>query len=91
MNRVDALLLKVRPPEEGAGLHLTTAFITKDGERWTLKADLWDGEKGGKTQRLISEHDTPEDAEAALEEIRKKYGTHKGASSVTIWESELQD
>ena len=91
MNRVDALLMKVKPPEEGAGLRLTTAFITKDGERWRLAADLWDGEKSSGTKRLISHHDTQDAAEAALEDLRKKHGTHKGAACVTFYEDTLLD
>lgn len=91
MNKVDALLLKVKPPEEGAGLHLTVAFIERDGDRWKLKADLWDGEKSSGTTRLTSEHDTPEAAEAELEALRKKYGIHKGATLITFYEDTLQD
>lgn len=71
MRRVDRLLLKVREAERLDAMQVSVCFVEPSGDKWRAIVDLWDGEEApkGKTERLILEADTEEEAVAAIEEV----------------------
>lgn len=88
MRRVDRLLLKIQEAQRLDEMQLAVTLIGKRTEsgKWEVYADLWDGEFGGKTERLTMEFDTLEEAQKAVAEVEavhtptgKRIGSASGA------------
>lgn len=72
MRRVDALLLKVQQAERLDDMQVSVCIVRHPGEKWEAIVDLWNGVDypRGRSQRLILETDTEEEALAAIEEVK---------------------
>jgi hypothetical protein len=83
--RITALLRQIQEAEEESGLHLIVALY---GERpasgkWEVHAQLQDS--SGKIETQITEFDTVEDAEQAVDQLIAKYpGTGKKQISPAV-------
>ena len=77
MRKVDRLLLKVQEAERLDILQRSVAFIEKDpaSGKWKAIADLWDGVPypKGRTQRLVMECDSMEEAQKAVDEVAEAH------------------
>ena len=71
MRRVDRLLLKIQEAQRLDEMQLAVALIGRhtEFEKWKVYADLWDGNTGGKTERLTMEFDTLDEAKKAVTEV----------------------
>lgn len=71
MRRVDRLLIKIQQAEKLDAMQVSVCFVQPRGDKWEAVVDLWDGVDypRGKTERLILEADTQEDALAAIAEV----------------------
>ena len=71
MRRVDRLLLRVREAERLDAMQVSVCFVEPSGDKWRAIVDLWDGVEypKGKTERLVLECETEEEAIAAVHEV----------------------
>ena len=71
MRRVDRLLIKIQQAQRLDDLQVAVALVDHYGEKWRAIVDLWDGVDypNGKTERLVLECETEEEAIAAIEEV----------------------
>lgn len=90
MRRVDRLLLKVQEAQRLDAMQVSMCFVKPAGDKWQAVVDLWDGVDypKGRTERLILEADTQEEALAARDEVEAAHAPTgyraKTMDSVTI-------
>lgn len=72
MRKVDMLLLKVQEAQKLDSMQVATCLVLPAGDKWQAMIDLWDGVDypNGRSQRLILETDTKEEALAARDEVK---------------------
>ncbi|MGN0745614.1 MAG: hypothetical protein ACI4ML_02940 [Aristaeellaceae bacterium] len=74
MRRIDRLLQAARRAAEGQGLHIVGFATYSPGKNaFTVSVSVWDGVKGHAPKRYSSEHETAEEAEAALRAFAAMY------------------
>lgn len=77
MKTVDRLIIKAK--RKKGVKQLINAFIhqSNNGSQWIVDASIWDGIKGSGVTNEICSCNSIEEAEAALQELGKKYPNNK--------------
>ena len=87
MQRINRLLLKARK-QVGGEAFVQHGMLDRDGDKYKLTIDLWDGVDGSARGRddwkLQYTFDTYEEAKAQWEEAQRQYGTNKKYEPVLL-------
>ncbi len=81
MKHIDRLLRRVKAAANGKARYIL-AFVEYDPDKrkYTAAGTIWDGVAGSGGEGFYSEHDTPEEAEAACEAVISKYSNAETAN-----------
>lgn len=72
MKRVDTLLKRAR--QLAPNVFPCVSLLKQEGDKFVLSCDLWDGNPGKGTRRIIdTTHDTVEEAREAYNDFLKQY------------------
>lgn len=74
MDKVDRLLVKAKRAAQRTAERLIVGFITPDPNRgiWEVRGQILNG-KTGKARMIITEHDSEEAADAAMQSLSDQY------------------
>ncbi len=85
MQRVDRLLAKAKRAAQRKAERFFMGFVDYDPDKgkWIAIGDLWTGKQGGG-RRITTEHDSMDDAVAALEALSNEYPNTVEDTSIFI-------